>query len=302
MDGSGRQTSDRPLEGQASPSPLEDKTGHQQVRLRIAYRKCGDLRFLSHLDLVRTLERALRRSGLPLAFSQGFNPRIRLSFPGALSTGIESDFEEFDVVLTSPVDTEAAAARLRELLPRGLDILGIRPSAGKFRMPSVIRYELILGTEEPLSDAIKNALRASVARSALGPVSWFDTSSQSMGVAVATGEGGGSALVRALVASMEATEPRFAPIRIRKLPSDPNETTLDWKPDGIEHTRQPLEEESTREDTELARGHLGPDERGWPTNAPGSEHQQPNTTIPGSGSRGAGTPAPTRRAGSERSA
>src|SRR5262245_16842724 len=140
--------------GQGSPG-----LGSPRFRLRITYRKRGDLRFLSHLDLARTFERALRRSGLPIGFSEGFNPRIRLSFPGALPTGIESESEELDVTLTSPVDVDATLSRLREVLPPGIDVIDAAPAAGPFRQAEVFPYEIRSGGPNPLAAEALAAIR-----------------------------------------------------------------------------------------------------------------------------------------------
>ncbi len=94
------------------------------LRLRLA--KEGDARFLGHLDLMRALERAVRRAGLPLAYTGGFNPQPRLVAASALALGAGSEAELFDVGLTRPVDPEEAAALLSGQLPRGLRLLAVR--------------------------------------------------------------------------------------------------------------------------------------------------------------------------------
>lgn len=257
MDALGLQDPGHAPTGSPQPPRGGGSTGAPLVRLRIAYRKGGDLRFLSHLDLVRTFERALRRSGLPIAFSQGFNPRIRLSFPGALSTGIESECEEFDVVLTAPVDPEAAAVRLRECMPRGLDVLEVRPSKGGFQMPGAVRYELRRGDAEPLSEAQRSVLTARTGAPA-ARLRVLRTDEWSVRVAVFAGEGGGTALLRDWVASLEEADRTAAPMRIRKLPSDPNEEPLDWKPNGIEQSGKPLDDEPAGGSGDGRRGPTSP--------------------------------------------
>jgi radical SAM-linked protein len=69
------------------------------VKARVRYDKRGKIRFLSHRDLARVWERALRRAGIRVAYSEGFSPRPRLSFGLALSTGYESLGEYLDVDL-----------------------------------------------------------------------------------------------------------------------------------------------------------------------------------------------------------
>ncbi|UDY35718.1 TIGR03936 family radical SAM-associated protein [Dermatobacter hominis] len=96
------------------------------MRVRVRYAKVGKVRFLSHRDLARILERAVRRAGLPVAYSQGFSPRARLHFGLALSTGYESLAEYVDIDLDDPDDgTDAVAADavadlLQPCLPTGV--------------------------------------------------------------------------------------------------------------------------------------------------------------------------------------
>jgi len=65
-------------------------------RYRAIFSKTGDLRFIGHLDLQQLFERALRRSGLPLRFSQGFSPKVRLNLASALPLGFTSIAEMMD--------------------------------------------------------------------------------------------------------------------------------------------------------------------------------------------------------------
>jgi len=109
------------------------------VRLRIAFSKHGKVRFTSHRDVARIWERALRRSGLPVAYSEGFNPRPKLSFGLALSTGHESDGEYLDVDLDptriAGLDIDGLAALLSAHLPAGLTATAV--VVGDRRMPSL---------------------------------------------------------------------------------------------------------------------------------------------------------------------
>ena len=73
-----------------------------KVRLRFA--KCGDLRLVSHHDLMRCLERMLRRAQIPIALTQGFNPRPKMTFALALGLGIEVDREVVDLELSEPLE------------------------------------------------------------------------------------------------------------------------------------------------------------------------------------------------------
>ena len=69
------------------------------MRLRLTFTKTGSLKYTGHLNLHRTLERTFRRAGLPLAYSQGFNPQPRMNLAEALPLGITSECEVMDVWL-----------------------------------------------------------------------------------------------------------------------------------------------------------------------------------------------------------
>jgi len=103
------------------------------MRLRIRYSKKGKVRFISHRDVARIWERALRRVGVSVAYSQGFSPRPKLSFGLALSTGHESEAEFLDLELSdedgdwTAVRGEDLAARLTAALPVGLDVVAVAP-------------------------------------------------------------------------------------------------------------------------------------------------------------------------------
>ena len=85
--------------------------------LRICHAKTGRLRFLSHLEIVRALERAVRRADLPFSVSQGFSPHMRLAFGPALPVGSAGLAEWLDLPLTEFVAPNAALSRLRDVTP-----------------------------------------------------------------------------------------------------------------------------------------------------------------------------------------
>ncbi|MDK2888782.1 MAG: hypothetical protein PWP72_1660 [Thermoanaerobacter sp.] len=91
-------------------------------RYRIEFRKEGMARFISHLDLVRTLERAMRRAGLPLAFSRGFNPHPRFSLGAPLPVGVKGEREYLDLELVTALPEDEIKGRLNEQLPGGLEV------------------------------------------------------------------------------------------------------------------------------------------------------------------------------------
>lgn len=92
----------------------------QRVRLR--FRKEGDLRFISHRDLVRTFERLFRRAGLELGMSEGFHPKPRMTFPSALGLGIAATDEVMEFELANRPDADDLRERIEQQCPAGLSI------------------------------------------------------------------------------------------------------------------------------------------------------------------------------------
>ena len=80
---------------------------------------------MGHHDLMRMFDRALRRAGLPLAYSAGYNPRPQISFPTALALGIESAEEIFEVELVRWTAPRRARERLEKELPEGIGIVSV---------------------------------------------------------------------------------------------------------------------------------------------------------------------------------
>ncbi len=98
-------------------------------RLRLTFSKDGPARYISHLDLARALERSLNRAELPVAYTQGFNRRPRLSLAAALPLGYTSVAEVADVWLTEPVAPEVFRERLAARLAPGIALLSVEEVA-----------------------------------------------------------------------------------------------------------------------------------------------------------------------------
>lgn len=100
-------------------------------RLWIRYTKTGRLRFMSHRDYTRVFERAVRRAGLPIAFSAGFTPHPKLSWVGAAPTGVASEAEYLEIGLAAELDPAAVRELLDAALPPDLDVLEVVPAFGR---------------------------------------------------------------------------------------------------------------------------------------------------------------------------
>lgn len=93
------------------------------MRLRIAYTKIEDAKFIAHLDLTRVFERAIRRSGIHMSYSEGFNPHPKISFGFALAVGTEGEREYVDIELREDMELGEVLGRIQEQLPPGIRLL-----------------------------------------------------------------------------------------------------------------------------------------------------------------------------------
>jgi len=116
-----------------TPTPAPQQ-GDERFKLRLRLHKTGNARYVSHLEFMTVLQRALKRSQMPLRFSQGFHPHPRLSFPDALPTGVESRAEIVDIELFQPFSAEHALELLKDELPDGFDVASAQ--AVHWRTPS----------------------------------------------------------------------------------------------------------------------------------------------------------------------
>lgn len=112
-------------------------------RLRLTFAKTAAMKFSGHLDLHRAWERTLRRAGLPLAYSEGFNPQPKIQLASALPLGFTSECEVANVWLETPQDLEAARAALEQAIPPGIALREIAevPQRGPALQTQVIAAE-----------------------------------------------------------------------------------------------------------------------------------------------------------------
>ncbi len=140
-----------PAFGGASPAESSHPVPHSRkepvagmtTRIRMRYTKTGRVRFLSHLDFMTLFHRCCVRAGVPVAFSQGFNPHPKISFGPALSVGIESGSEYLDVETDPFVDLQQVKDGLNRCLPAGIRIEDLRavPKNAPSLSGNIGRYE-----------------------------------------------------------------------------------------------------------------------------------------------------------------
>ena len=92
-------------------------------KIKIKYRKGEEVKYISHRDIIRAFTRAIRRAGLPIAYSQGFNPHMKISWGQALKVGASSEGELAELQFESWVRPQQVLERLGPQMPRGLEIL-----------------------------------------------------------------------------------------------------------------------------------------------------------------------------------
>ena len=112
--------------------------------VRIKFRKVGDLQYISHLDLQRTFARVLVRAGIPMWYTQGFNPHAKVIFGLPLSVGTESECEFIDLRIDRDISTAEVKERLNRELTNEMQILEAYEPTTKFQDVAWARYELCL--------------------------------------------------------------------------------------------------------------------------------------------------------------
>jgi len=158
-------------EPRTPPAAAEKPQPPVYRRYRFVFTKTGDCRWLSHRQLMDALERMTRAAGLPVRYTEGFNPHVRLSMGPALPVGYEGRAENFDVDCTAPL-RQQHLDRANAVLPAGIEILDARPllpNAPKLgRSVAAARYRIgtIAGIDPwPESEAaLPDEMRASVRR------------------------------------------------------------------------------------------------------------------------------------------
>ena len=136
-------------------------------RLRLKFSRGDGLKYISHLDLMRCWERVLCRASIPMVYSEGFNPRPRLSLAAPLAVGVTSDCELMDIFLERWLSPEMFMRRVTPQLPLGLDVLEVAEMS--LSLPSLqsqlrsIEYRVEVETtrgREEIQTSLESLLRA----------------------------------------------------------------------------------------------------------------------------------------------
>jgi radical SAM-linked protein len=230
-------------------------------RLVVRYAKRGRMRFASHRDIARAVERGVRRAGLPVAQSAGFSPHPKISYSGGASTGAASEAEYLEISLTAGLDPESVRARLDAALPDGIDVievadlavvqaLRLEASEWKVMLPGVRPEDAARAIEEFLASA-----HAEVERLTSNGIRRLDTRAGVVSLELdrraLADEQSGCAILRMVVRHITpAVRPEDILVALRQLSA--------------------LEPSSPAVVTRLAQGPLGNDAAAAEASAPGS--------------------------------
>ena len=122
-------------------------------KLRLALHKGEELRFLSHLDYASAIERMIRRSEIKMAYSEGFNPHMKISFSSALALGITASAEYCDMDVLEEGTLEELMIRLSEVAPKGLEVLEGRFMPDKVKKMMAVCNYAIYDVTGPVTEA-----------------------------------------------------------------------------------------------------------------------------------------------------
>src|SRR5271166_61256 len=150
----------RPVPSGPPPAPIVQ-------RLSIRYAKRGRMRFASHRDVARAIERGVRKAGVPVAYSAGFSPHPRISYSGGAPTGTASEAEYLEISLTRRCEPADLGRRLDVALPDGIDVVDVVEVDGKSAALQLdaSEWEVIWPGVAP--DAAARAVQAFLASSSL---------------------------------------------------------------------------------------------------------------------------------------
>jgi len=125
----------------------------QQKTLRVKFEKTGKLQYISHLDLLRTMQTALRRSKVKMMYSEGFNPHMKITFALPLSIGIESVCEYMDIKTDISTDCDTVKNNLSKNLPADMKVIDVYEAESKLTDIKYAAYTIYLDYGEKSEEA-----------------------------------------------------------------------------------------------------------------------------------------------------
>ena len=115
---------------------------------RMIFKKKGDSKYLSHLDLMRCFTRAVKRTRFNAWYTEGFNPHLYLMFISPLSLGFESDYEAVDIRLDEDADTDLFMFRINKALPMGIEVTSVSPAKSSYKDLGYSSWEIDISNKD----------------------------------------------------------------------------------------------------------------------------------------------------------
>ena len=128
--------------------------------LRVKFKKVGDLQYISHLDLVRTMHKIIVRAGLPLWYTEGFNPKPKMAFAAPLSVGTESLCEFMDLRVTEAISPEEILARLNKNMTDEMQALEAYYPTTKLTELAYLSYTVTMHTVDLNAELLEKCREA----------------------------------------------------------------------------------------------------------------------------------------------
>ena len=125
----------------------------QRYEYRLVYGKFGRAKYISHLDFMRAMQRSIKRAGLPVWYTQGFNPHVYIMFPLALPLGTDSRTEIMDIALTEKLPFDEIKERLDAQLPYDMEIISVGKPVHKHTEIKWAEYEIRFASDKTPSQA-----------------------------------------------------------------------------------------------------------------------------------------------------
>ncbi|MEG1999920.1 MAG: TIGR03936 family radical SAM-associated protein [Evtepia sp.] len=135
--------------------------------LRICFSKLGTARYISHLDLMRTMQRALLRAGISIRHTNGFHPHPYISIPLPLPLGFSSECEILEFGLEGGATIGSVPSQINAALPSGITVQRCYEKARPFKQLAFVRYEITLEFESACADAAALAFRDLISQETL---------------------------------------------------------------------------------------------------------------------------------------
>jgi radical SAM-linked protein len=134
----------------------------QMINVRLKFAKGSEVKYISHLDLMRTFMRVVRRAEIPIAYSGGFNPHPEMSFGAPLSVGVASLAEYVDIELAKEVPLQDIVDGLNKFMPVGIKVLGAIRLPERFKSAMALithaKYSIRVNIENPDKGHLKTKL------------------------------------------------------------------------------------------------------------------------------------------------